>query len=173
MPLNLITFKGKSYPEYQSGGNAAQFAIPFAKLVLSGDILDIGCNRKEWMYPGAMPVDPELNKFHAFDLPHNTKGKAGEWDGIFSSHTLEHINDWVKALDLWHAFLKKDGVLFLYLPDCNKQEYWRPWHNRKHVNYFIPQIFEQYFSDRPDLWSSFYVSGTDGNCGFIAYASKA
>jgi predicted SAM-dependent methyltransferase len=172
MPLDRIQFKNYSYPKFQGCGNAAQFAIPYAQNVLYGDKIDIGCNREDWKYPGAIAVDPVLNQYDAFNLPHNRNSKTGEWDGIFSSHCLEHINDWVKALELWHAFLKPGGILFLYLPDCENQVYWRPWHNRKHVNYMTPAIIGQYFSDMSDMWDDFVVSEVDLNCSFMSYASK-
>lgn len=173
--LQFIYHNGNKYPKFQSEGNAAKFAIPFAENILSGEGMDIGCNNPTWAYTyAAMLVDPEIDPtYSASNLPWNPKDVNGQWDYIFSSHCLEHLNDWVEVLDYWHSFLKPGGILFLYLPDCNAQSYWRPWHNRKHCNYFTPEIFKQYFADVRNLWEpDFYVSGTDANCSFISYAEK-
>lgn len=165
----FIYFKGGKYPKFQSEGFAAQFAIPFAENVLGGIGVDVGCNNKAWAYPHAcVLVDPEIdNNYHAMDFP------GVEYDYVFSSHLLEHLNDWVSVLKYWRSKIKTGGKIFLYLPNCDDQIYWRPWHNRKHVNYFTPEIINRYFKDQPELWSNAYVSGTDGNSSFIAYADRA
>ena len=108
--MELIKFNKQTYPKFQSEGNASQFAIPFAKHFCKGQGLDIGCGKLEWCFPGAIPVDPTLNQFDALNLP------PGFWDYIYSSHCLEHLQDWVIVLNLWTIMLKPGGVLFLYLP---------------------------------------------------------
>ena len=55
--IETIEFKGELYPKFQSEGNAAQFALPFAKQVCKGRGYDIGCNRLEWSFPGSIPID--------------------------------------------------------------------------------------------------------------------
>ena len=55
--MDLIKFKEKSYPKFQSIGNASQFAIPYAKHFCKGIGVDVGCMKKEWAFPGAIPVD--------------------------------------------------------------------------------------------------------------------
>lgn len=160
--MDLIKFKGKRYPQFQSIGNAAQFAIPYAKYFCKGVGVDVGCMKKEWAYPGAIPVDLSFDdEFHALNLPQK------KLDYIFSSHCLEHITNWVEVLEYWYECLKKGGVLFLYLPTY-KQEYWRPWHNRKHMSVFRPKIikdwmksknFKHIFIGKQDLNYSFMVAG--------------
>jgi len=164
--MNLITFKNNEYPEWQASGNAARFAIPYAKEVCKGKGYDIGCNRLEWCFPGAFPIDPAIDhKFTATELPNQNV------DYIFSSHCLEHLHNWVVILDYWHSKLKKNGTLFLYLPD-HSQVYWRSWHNRKHVNQFTPQIVGDYFKDQPEKWKLNAVSNIDLNHSFIIIAQK-
>ena len=34
--MNTISYKNKTYPKFQSEGNAAKFAIPYAQQVCSG-----------------------------------------------------------------------------------------------------------------------------------------
>jgi len=118
--MDLIEYKNKKYPHFQTIGNASQFAIPYAKYFCNGDGFDIGCNRIEWAYPGAQPIDLNLDdEWDALNLPDR------QVDYIFSSHCLEHLPNWVDALDYWYTRLKANGVLFLYLP-AYSQEYWRP-----------------------------------------------
>lgn len=162
--IETVYFNGNRYPAFQTNGNAARFAIPFALEVCKGEGVDIGCNRLEWKFPGAHPVDPAINQWNALDFPH------GELDYIFSSHCLEHIPDWVSVLEYWHGKLKSGGTLFLYLPDYS-QEYWRPWNNRKHMHVFTPGIIGDYLKSSY-CYKNVFVSGVDLYNSFIAIAEK-
>ena len=93
----------------------------------------------------------------------------GEVDYIFSSHCLEHINDWVATLNYWSTKIKEGGVIFLYLPDYS-QEYWRPWNNRKHVNIFKPEYIKDYFIDKG--FKKIFVSGVDLYNSFAIMVEK-
>lgn len=175
--MKTIEYKNKIYPAIQGEGNAAQYAIPFAKKFCQGVGYDIGCNRLEWAFPGAQAIDLLFNDgWDAYNLPEK------QVDYIFSSHCLEHLPNWVDALDYWTSKLKipyqtlnKDGtvgvhnggILFLYLPHYS-QEYWRPWNNRKHLHSFVPETIIDYMTDRGyknifyserDLLNSFMVVG--------------
>lgn len=161
--ISTINFKGIKYPEFQSKGYAAQFAIPYAKHVCTGTGVDIGCNKPEWAFPGALCVDPEINEYDALNFP------GENLDYIFSSHCLEHLTDWVTVLDYWTSKLRINGVLFLYLPDYS-QTYWRPWNNRKHVNIFTPQIIEDYLLDTG--YTNVFKSGVDLNNAFMIMGQK-
>lgn len=162
--VETLYYKGETYPKFQSEGNAAQFAIPFANQVCKGRGYDIGCSKLEWSFPKSIPIDPAMNpEYHAMKLPYN------EVDYIFSSHCLEHVDHWVNALDYWYENLKKGGVLFLYLPDMS-QVYWRPWHNRKHVHVFTPEILYNYFYDKG--FKNIFVSGRDLNNSFMIFGEK-
>jgi SAM-dependent methyltransferase len=160
--MKTISYKDKLYPAIQAEGNAAQYAIPFAKKFCEGVGYDIGCNRLEWAFPGAQAIDLQFDdEWDAYNLPDN------KVDYIFSSHCLEHLPDWVGALDYWTSKLKNGGVLFLYLPHYS-QEYWRPWNNRKHIHSFVPETIVDYMNDsgyrfvfnsEKDLLNSFMVVG--------------
>lgn len=160
--IETIEYKGKIYPQFQSNGFAARFIIPFASEVCKGVGVDVGCNRKEWSFPGSYMVDPHIDpSMDALNFPYDNL------DYIFSSHCLEHLFNWVDVLDYWYTKLKKGGVLFLYLPDYS-QVYHRPWSNRKHKNIFSPQIINDYmtykgynkvFVSGVDLYNSFSVMG--------------
>lgn len=163
--MKTINFKGINYPYFQSEGFAAQFAFPFAQKVCTGIGVDVGCMKKEWSFPNSIPVDISFpDGLHALNLPDNL-------DYIFSSHCLEHLENWVTALEYWHSRLKIGGHLFLYLPDMNAQVYWRPWHNRKHVHYLFPELMRLYAKDS-GIWENVFVSDTDPNSSFYFIAEK-
>jgi predicted SAM-dependent methyltransferase len=162
--MNLIEYKNKKYPHFQSIGNASQFAIPYAKYFCNGDGFDVGCNRIEWAYPGAQPIDLNLDdEWDALNLPDR------QVDYIFSSHCLEHLPSWVDALDYWGTKLKVNGTLFLYLPDYS-QEYWRPWNNKKHIHVLDAIIIKDYLEDKK--YTNVFYTGTDLNNSFMIVAEK-
>lgn len=163
--MNTLNYKGKNYPHFQAEGNASQFAIPFAKHFCSGVGYDIGCNRLEWAFPGAKPIDLLFDdEWDAYNLP------EGSVDYIYSSHCLEHLQDWVGALDYWTSKLKRGGILFLYLPHYN-QEYWRPWNNTKHIHMFSPEILRDYMTDRK--YVNIFNSDRDLNDSFMVVGEKS
>ena len=171
--MDKIEFKGEVYPKWQAEGFAAKFAFPFAEQVCKGYGVDIGCNREAWCYPGADSIDPVLNTGDAYNINlFASNGQEYLLDYIFSSHCIEHLPDWVKALDYWHTRLKSGGVLFLYLPD-HSQKYWRSWSNRKHIHNLTPEIVGNYFKDQPEMWGDVLVSNVDLNNSFIVIAYKA
>ena len=92
--MELVEYRDKKYPIYETSGNASQFAIPFAKHFCKGEGLDIGCKELDWAFPGATCIDIDFkDPWEAFNLPDK------KYDYIFSSHCLEHLNDWGGALD--------------------------------------------------------------------------
>lgn len=163
--IKTIKFNGKKYPLLQAQSNAAAFALPFAKKLLSGKGLDIGCNRKEWSFPDSIMIDVTIeDEWNANNLPKE------KYDYIFSSHCLEHVPDWVGTLDYWTTRLKTKGILFLYLPHYS-QEYWRPWNNRKHISVLTSEIIKDYLENRE--WCNIFVTeGYDLNNSFYAVAEK-
>ena len=166
--IPIITNEFGTYPEFQASGNAARFAIPYAQEVCIGEGYDIGGNSARWSFPGALIIDPALDpKYDAFHLPINERGGFKQVDYIFSSHCLEHLPDWVKALDIWTRALKPGGVLFLYLPHY-EQVYWRPWNNRKHVNVLTGEIIRDYLEARG--YENIWISGIDLNHSFMVMA---
>lgn len=168
--MDKIKFNNSEYPKFQSEWFAAKYSFPFAKEFCDGRGVDVGCHKVEWAYPGSYPVDIifEDGKYHAMNLP--ILSICG-LDYIFSSHCLEHLDDWVGVLEYWNSQLRKGGILFLYLPDYS-QEYWRPWNNRKHKHIFTPEIIQDYIKDKHYLWKDSYVSNVDLNNSFIVVLEK-
>jgi|TARA_R110001592_G_scaffold292525_1_gene562014 predicted SAM-dependent methyltransferase len=163
--MKTIEYKNKQYPFFQTQGNASQFAIPFAKHFCEGVGYDIGCNQLEWAFPGAIPVDIDLdnNNYEAMTLGEE------QVDYIYSSHCLEHLNKWVDVLDYWTTCLKLGGTLFLYLPHYN-QEYWRSWNNRKHLNNLRSDVIVDYLTDNG--YTNIFASERDLNDSFMIVGEK-
>ena len=162
--MQILNYKGDRYPHFQSEGNASQFAIPFAKHFCRGRGYDIGCMKPEWSYPGSIPIDLDFDdEWDANNLP------EGHVDYIFSSHCLEHVDDWVETLFYWTDKLRQGGTLFLYLPHYD-QKYWRPWNNRKHNHVFVPEIMVDFLHDRQFV--NIFSSQRDLNHSFIVVGEK-
>jgi len=162
--MNLIKYKGVNYPEHQAIGYAAQFAIPYAKYYCEGIGYDIGCMKREWAFPNSIPIDKDFDDpYHALNLPKE------QVDYIFSSHCLEHIENWLCVLDYWYDKIKKGGILFLYLPHY-EQEYWRPWNDRKHFNIFTSNIIEDWMKHKG--FSNIFIGEKDLNCSFMVVGEK-
>jgi len=177
--IETIEFKGETYPHFQSEGFAAQFAFPFADKVCKGIGLDVGYCKLEWKFPIATGIDDgkfcdpdgvehQCNHNASF-LPDRIRFEGSiKWDYIFSSHCLEHLNNWVDVLDHWFSKIRHGGVIFLYLPHPS-QKYWLPWNNRKHLSSFDPEIIRQYMETKS---GKVFVSGCDLNNSFIAMCEK-
>ena len=162
--IEIIKFKNNIYPKFQSDGFASKFIFPFAECVCKGIGYDIGCMKKEWSFPGSIPIDIAFDDgFHALNLP--TKNV----DYIFSSHCLEHVDNWCETLEYWIQCLKTGGVLFLYLPHWD-QEYWRPWNNKKHKHVLSSKIIEKFLIDHN--MKNIFISKRDLNHSFCVLAEK-
>jgi SAM-dependent methyltransferase len=104
-------YKDRFYPDYMTVGGASQAIFREAKKYCQGKGVDVGAGF--WPLPGATPVDP-------FRGPGMTQAiediESHSLDYVFSSHCLEHIENWKDALKLWGDRVKIGGVFFLYLP---------------------------------------------------------
>lgn len=163
--MELIEFKGQKIPSFQASGFAARFVFPFAKEFCKGLGYDIGCGKLEWALPDSIPIDITLdnNNYNADILP------TIKVDYIFSSHCLEHLENWVTVLDYWYTRIKKGGILFLYLSSYNSV-YWRPWNNKKHIHVLDRFILTDYLRDRGYI--NIFSSGVDLNNSFTIVAEK-
>ncbi len=159
-------YKGKFYPDYLTVGGASHGVFQEAPKFCRGFGIDIGAGL--WPLPGAVPVDIWRGQGLGKSV---SDFKDSSLDFIFSSHCLEHIENWRKALAEWIKKLRSNGTIFLYLPhpDC---AIWHP--NSPFVgdgHKWIPtqEIIKQtlrefecdivYFDDGPDAMQSFSVCG--------------
>ena len=115
----FLKYKGVLYPEYLFRKNASSYIIDRAKRYCDGCGLDIGAGG--WPFPGSIPVEDLLGQ-NALKLDNFPDGSL---DYIFSSHCLEHLKEWQRALKLWIRKVKSGGILFLYLPH-ESMELWKP-----------------------------------------------
>lgn len=118
------------------------------------------------IFPNAIGIDkndPDERLRDAMNLPDIMV------NFVFSSHCAEHLPNWVEAFDHWGTRLKKGGVFFVYLPHYS-QVYWRPFHNRKHLHIFTPQIIRDYLHDYG--YKNVFVGERDLYHSFMAMAEK-
>jgi SAM-dependent methyltransferase len=157
-------YKDGFYPDYLTVGGAGAAIFALALDYCRGKGIDVGAGF--WPLPGAVAVDlwkgpgagRSLNDF-----------EDGSLDYVFSSHCLEHIENWREALAEWISKLHPKGILFLYLPHpaCAIWHPASPFVGNGHK--WIPtpdtikgklcelncEIFR--FDDGPDAMQSFYV----------------
>lgn len=90
--------------------------------------LDIGCGpEKVWPHMIGIDSGKDTRLFGVQMRPDITVPDAarltlfadGAVESVFSSHTLEHIDDWTAALAEWWRVLKVGGHLVLYLPHAD------------------------------------------------------
>jgi len=112
-------YKGERYPDYLNHGNACQFIAPKALAYCKGRGIDIGAGT--WSLPGSIPIqdEPHMNAYKLDTFPDDSL------DYVFSSHCLEHLDNWAEALSLWISKLRIGGILFLYLPH-ESMKLWNP-----------------------------------------------
>lgn len=78
---------------------------------LQGRGIDIGC--------GSDPVNNNVQHFDLVDGDANRIGNfvTGQYDYVFSSHCLEHMDDPKGAILEWWRLVKSSGYLFIIVPD--------------------------------------------------------
>jgi hypothetical protein len=159
-------YQGHFYPDYLHVGGASHAIFREALKYCQGEGLDIGAGF--WPLPGSVPVDlargPGLGKVVS-DFGDKTL------DYIFSSHCLEHIDNWEDHLLEWSRKLKPGGVLFLYLPhpDCAIWHPGSPFVGDGHKWIPRPETIKEAMikvqfeinkcDDGPDAMQSFFVCG--------------
>jgi SAM-dependent methyltransferase len=81
------------------------------KSVLTGKGIDIGCGRD--------PVMPDARRFDKGEGDANTLSKyiKEQFDYVYSSHCLEHMNDPRATILDWWKLVKPGGHLFMFVPD--------------------------------------------------------
>lgn len=115
---------------------------------LRGRLLDIGAGPYP-VFGYATTVD-NLDHAHRFgwrykpdiiaDSSNLSMLATESWDSVFSSHTLEHLEEPAKHLKEWFRVLKKGGYFCLYLP--HKDLYpniGQPGSNEDHKHDFLPE----------------------------------
>lgn len=82
-------------------------------------------------------VEPSLMADFNWNKVDKIEDTNEEFDILFSSHSLEHVNDLDKYLKLFEDRIKPGGYLFIEVPDCkNSHEIASP-----HTYYFTKKFF--------------------------------
>ncbi len=126
---------GKSYYRHCVDG--------FFRSYMSGDvILDVGYKGYDnpqgiTVIPGAIGVDLDYPGYDGKRLPFADESV----DSVYSSHCLEHIDDYQDALRDWHRVLKIGGFLVCIVPSQLLYERKRRLpskHNEDHKRFYTP-----------------------------------
>jgi predicted SAM-dependent methyltransferase len=107
---------------------------------LQGKIFDIGCGSDK-ICPEATGIDGRAVFEGGFIQEGLTQFPASlneTVDVVYSSHTLEHIEDDYCALICWSKLLKSGGYLILYLPDG------RHYNNYENLEHMRDYQYEQF-----------------------------
>ncbi len=113
-------YRSEFYPDYLTVGGAGGAIFRVALRFCKGKGIDIGAGF--WPLPGSIPIDLERGPGAGKTI---SSFQDNSLDYVFSSHCLEHIEDWKSALRLWVTKLKYGGIIFIYLPHP-KCEIWHP-----------------------------------------------
>jgi predicted SAM-dependent methyltransferase len=110
----------------------------FFKKYISGEGIDIGCGRLyeygelDKIYPSAFPHDKDDCDAHTMEI-----FKDENFDYVYASHTLEHLEDPVLAIKNWYRICKTNGFIIIAVPCKYKYEKkkelpsrWNPDHKR-------------------------------------------
>lgn len=87
--------------------------------------------------PTAIPVDLDTPGYNGYDLPVSDESQ----DYIYSSHVLEHIEDYKRAIQAWHKALKIGGHIIIYVPSVYRYEKFSTppsIHNPDHKRFYSP-----------------------------------
>lgn len=77
------------------------------------------CAKEKGIKPTCLEIDPNLKNIiqeRGFECHSSLENIEGQFDLIYSSNVLEHIEDDQKALEHLYQKLKPGGILALYLP---------------------------------------------------------
>jgi SAM-dependent methyltransferase len=161
-------YQGSFYPDYLTVGGACHAVFREALQFCQGRGVDIGAGF--WPLPGAVPIDvargPGLSESLA-DV------EDGSLDYLFSSHCLEHIEDWRQTLAEWVDKVKPGGAVFLYLPHpaCGIWRMGSPFVGDAHRWIPTPDIVKQSLTELGCEIVQF-DDGPDGMFSFFVYARK-
>jgi len=93
-----------------------------SKYCEKGKVLDIGCGGMK-CHPNCIGVDIHEDSVAEIkaDCTNLNMFKDEEVDAIVSSHTLEHMPDFISVLKEWKRVLKVGGIMAIAVPDGEKK----------------------------------------------------
>lgn len=87
--------------------------------------------------PKAIPVNLDLPNYDGVNLPLN----PNSIDFVFSSHVLEHIEDWQEVIQEWHRVVKVGGYIIIIVPHqylYEKKRRLPSLYNTDHKRFYTP-----------------------------------
>lgn len=159
-------YHGRFYPDYLTVGGASHAIVSVALKYCQGNGVDVGAGL--WPLPGAVAVDLERGVGSGLSI---ADFENVSLDYVFSSHCLEHIENWRASLAEWANKIKPGGTIFLYLPhpECAIWHPNSPFVGNGHKWVPTPDIIKDALSileceitvsdDGPDAMQSFFVCG--------------
>lgn len=116
---------------------------------MSGKGLDIGGRGyidAESILPSAIMVDLDFPNYDGIHLPFEDNSQ----DYVYSSHCLEHIYDYVKAIKEWYRVVKVGGYIVTVVPhrDLYEKKFGLPsiW-NADHKRFYTSASFVEEFEE--------------------------
>ena len=170
-------YRDRFYPDYLTVGGASFAIFRTANDFCKGNGLDIGAGL--WPFPGATAIDIWRGSGAGRtldDIPDGSK------EYVFSSHCLEHSDEWRKELSRWASKVKPGGHMFLYLPhpDCGIWNPGSPLVGSGHKWQPEPPLIKKAMNvrgfdvvacdDGPDWMFSFFVCGRKAPTGAVGSA---
>ena len=122
----------KEYLDYLLNRNSfkkliRKFLLKKISKKFRGKVLDVGCGIGEFLeiYPNSVGCDINKNvleycrkkNLKAFYCDIEKNVPTDSYDGVFFSNVLEHIKNYVEALNNIDKILKKKGIFILLLPN--------------------------------------------------------
>lgn len=141
----------------------------FYTTYMSGKGLDIGYKgsvaNAEPVLETAIGVDTDYPGYDGVTLPFANESQ----DYIFSSHTLEHVENWIKTIQEWHRVVKVGGHIITIVPHKYLYEKKRSppsnW-NRDHKRFYTPGLLLLEIESALDPNSYRVVHMQDNDTGF-------
>lgn len=84
---------------------------------IKGDVIDVGCGRID-THDGADPITPDC-EMHDKDICDATTMDAyqdNQFDTVYASHILEHLDDPITAIRNWYRICKPGGYIIISVP---------------------------------------------------------
>jgi SAM-dependent methyltransferase len=116
-------------------------------------ILDVGCGKRKYESddPKDKIIGVDINRDSQADIIYNLNKrpwkpfKTNEFDKIYSSHCIEHLNDWVDVLKEMIRITKPNGIIEILTPHFSSGS---AFSTIGHVNYYGVSTFTL---DLPEL----------------------
>lgn len=198
-PFRSLLRRVLLYPEYLHRKISGRESIPFQG---EGRILDVGCGpgkllsdlrEQGWDVYGVdfSPVAVDYARSqHGLDVRLGDLFQAGYKDGFFDvvmfNHSLEHIYNPRETLKEAHRILKRNGLLFISIPNAGGLEanifgkWWVHWDTPRHLYHFNKATMTRLVAGagfrlktiKSGVGTSFFLGSVDAVYKHLLYRQK-